>query len=56
MANGSHFEWGCDGYVIRVKDLDKRGMSLTNNIDRVLDHLDEHLLVRGIYDVFTEIL
>lgn len=46
IANGSHFKWDRDGNVIWVKDLDKGDMSVTNNIDRVLEYLNEHLPVK----------
>ena len=44
-AAKSDYEWGVDRDVVWVRDLDldKGGMSVTNNIDAILQHLGQHL-------------
>ena len=42
-AANSDYEWGVDRDVVWVRDLDRGGMSVTNNIDAVLQHLSQLL-------------
>ena len=42
-AAKSDYEWGVDRDVVWVRDLDKGGMSVTNNISAILQHLDRHV-------------
>lgn len=43
LAARSDYEWGIDRNVVWIKDLDRGGMSVTNNIDAILKHLSHHV-------------
>jgi len=42
-AGRSDYEWGIDKDVVWVRDLDRGGMSVTNNTDAILAHLSQHV-------------
>lgn len=46
LAARSDYEWGIDRDVIWVRDLDRGGMSVTNNISAILKYLDQHVPVK----------
>jgi hypothetical protein len=45
LANLSDYEWGVDGDVIWIKDLDKGKKSVTNNIDNIIIYLSKLITV-----------
>jgi hypothetical protein len=62
LANKSTYEWGIDGNVVWIKDLDQ-GMSVTNNIENILSYIhsiypiNDHLVMyrdsMGIWDEYV---
>jgi len=42
-AAKSDYEWGIDSDVVWIRDLDKGGMSVTNNMNAILEHLSQCL-------------
>ncbi|WP_347160326.1 hypothetical protein [Pontibacter chitinilyticus] len=45
-AARSDYEWGIDRDVVWVRDLDRGGMSVTNNISAILLHVSQHVPVK----------
>lgn len=45
-APKSDYEWGVDRDVVWVRDLDRGGMSVTNNIDGILQYLSQILPIK----------
>lgn len=46
LAARSDYEWGIDRDVVWVRDLDRGGMSVTDNIRHILEHLNGHVPVK----------
>ncbi|GEO05520.1 hypothetical protein AAE02nite_31840 [Adhaeribacter aerolatus] len=46
LAAKSDYTWGIDTDVVWIRDLDNGGMSVTNNIQNIINHLSEHLPIK----------
>jgi hypothetical protein len=46
LANRSCYEWGVDNDVIWIKDLDRGGVSVTNNIDSIIAYLSSVIHIK----------
>lgn len=46
LAAKSDYSWGIDTDVVWIRDLDNGGMSVTNNIQNIINHLSEHLPIK----------
>lgn len=46
LAINSDYSWGIDADVVWIRDLDKGGMSVTNNIQNIINHLSEYLPIK----------